>query len=136
MIIRMTFCDNDFTGYLEDFCIRLRDKMFKPICGYPKRENYSSVEEYSRALIEVWDKEKAQNKTREKLMSVDNRFSTNSAEYKQICDEVIRLWKEFAKTCDMERWIPNVSIQYKLKEKWENGEVVYYWTPYDKFITQ
>lgn len=139
MIIRMTFCDNDFTQYLEDFCVGLRDRMFNPKFSELRevnKDDYDSVEEYSQALIEAWDKQEAQQKTRERLMSVYNNFHTSSAEYKQICEEVIRLWKEFAKTCDMERWIPYVSIQYKLKEKWENGEVVYYWTPYDKFITQ
>ena len=69
-------------------------------------------------------------------MRPENRFSQDSEEYKEICDEVKRLWDIFAEKVDMQRWTPSVSIQYSLNEKWENGEVVYYFTPYDKWITQ
>lgn len=139
MIIRLTLVDNDFTGYLEEFCEGLRDKMFT-MDGAKSyditRENYDSVESYCEALHDFWDREKALYETRCYLMKPDNKFKKGSKEHKQIIEEVLRLWKIYASTVDMERWTPNVSIQYELKEQWENGEVVYYWTPYDKFITQ
>lgn len=139
MIIHMTFCDNDFTHYLEEFCNGLRNKMFQSLKQHPelpKERDIASVNAYIATYNEWRDYEKYMEDTRNKLLNPEHHFARNSAEYKQICDEVIRLWNEFAKTCDMEEWVPYVSIQYELEEKWENGEAVYYFTAYDKFITQ
>lgn len=140
MIIRLSFGDNDITNYFEDFCKGLRNKMFT--MGNAKsydivRENYDSVDSYCKALNEFWDKEKAMHETRYRLMNPENQFKKNSKEYKQICEEVLRLWRLFAPTVEMDGWgDPDVSIQYELKEQWENGEATYYWTAYDVCITQ
>lgn len=139
MIIRLSFSDNDIANYLEDFCKGLRDKMFtmeKKSYDIMK-EDYDSVEGYSGALMKFWDEEKALEKTRCYLMRPENQFKKGSKEHKQICAEVLRLWRLFAPTVGMENWgDPTVSIQYELKEQWENGEATYYWTAYDICITQ
>lgn len=140
MIIRLSFSDNDITNYFEDFCKGLRDKMFT--MGDAKsynilRENYDSVESYCKALENFWDCEKTLYETRCYLMRPDNKFKQGSKEHKQIIEEVLRLWRIFAPTVEMEGWgDPKVSIQYELKEQWENGEATYYWTAYDICITQ
>lgn len=140
MIIRLSFSDNDITNYFEEFCKGLRDKMFT--MGNAKsydivRENYDSIDSYCKALEEFWDKERALKETRYHLMSPDNKFKQNSREHKQIITEVLRLWRIYAPTVEMENWgDPDISIQYKLKEQWENGEATYYWTAYDVCITQ
>ena len=136
MIIRLTFGDNDFTQYLEDFCEGLRIRMFAFDENYPRKDAFSSKEEYSQAWIDFMDAKHKADETRHHLLNPDNRFTKKSKEYRQICDEVIRLWNAFAPSVDMEGWEPDVSIQYSLAEKWENSEVVYYFTPYDKWITQ
>lgn len=137
MIIRLDLVENDFTGYLEEFCIGLRDRMFvMDESEDPVRDNYDSAESYCQAFMDYLDRKKVLYETRCHLMKPENRFKKGSSEYKQICNEVLRLWSIYAETVDMSGWIPKVSIQYELKEQWENGEVVYYWTPYDKFITQ
>lgn len=136
MIIRLTLGDNDFTSDLEDFCKRLRDRMFVFDEPCPDKNDYPGVEEYSRAIIDWLDRRKLADETRRHLMNPDNRFSKKNQEYHQICSEVERLWSKFAEKIDMERFVPYISIQYSLDEKWENGEVVYYFTPYDQFITQ
>lgn len=136
MIIRLTFVDNDFTQYLEEFCEGLRDRMFAFEEKWPECTEFSSVDEYSKAWITFLDAKKEADNTRRRLMKPDNRFTKQSKEYRQICNEVIRLWNKFAPSVDMERWTPDVSIQYSLNEECENGEVVYYFTPYDKWITQ
>lgn len=102
----------------------------------PLRDDYTSVDEYCEAYFAWADRRKSQQNKRAKLMNPDNRFSQSSPEYKEICDEVIRQWKIFAPSCELERWIPDVSIQYKVKERWQNDEVVYYFTARDQFITQ
>lgn len=140
MIIRLSFSDNDITNYFEDFCKGLRNKMFT--MGNAKsydivRENYDSVDDYCKALTEFWDKEKAMEETRYRLMNPENQFKRGSKEHKQIREEVLRLWRLFAPTVEMDGWgDPDVSIQYELKEQWENGEATYYWTAYDVCITQ
>ena len=136
MIIRLTLGDNDFTSDLEDFCKRLRDRMFAFDEPCPDNNDYPGVEEYSQAIIDWLNRRKLADETRRYLMNPDNRFSKKNKEYHQICQEVKRLWIKFAKEIDMERFVPDISIQYSLDEKWENGEVVYYFTPYDRFITQ
>lgn len=139
MIIRLSFGDNDITNYLEDFCKGLRNRMFTmEMKSYDiVKEDYDSVESYSGALMKFWDEEKALEKTRCYLMWPENQFKKGSKEHKQICAEVLRLWRQFAPTVEMEGWgDPDISIQYTLKEQWENGEATYYWTAYDVCITQ
>ena len=140
MIIRLSFSDNDITNYFEEFCKGLRDKMFtmENAKSYDViRENYDSVDSYCKALEEFWDKEQALKETRYHLMNPENQFKRGSKEHKQIIEEVLRLWRIYAPTVDMESWgDPDVSIQYELKEQWENGEATYYWTAYDICITQ
>lgn len=137
MIIRLTFGDNDVILELSDFCEGLRDRMFAFEEPWPERSESSSVEEYRNALISYLDARNKSDETRRKLMDSEKKFDKRSKAYKQICDEVIRLWNKFAPSVDMENWgTPDVSIQYSLDEKWENAEVVYYFTTHDKWIAQ
>ena len=140
MIIRLSFGDNDITNYFEDFCKGLRNRMFTveaTAFDTVHKEDYDSVEKYSEALVKFWDEEKALEKTRYYLMDPDHKFKKGSKEHKQIREEVLRLWRLFAPTVEMDNWgDPDISIQYELKEQWENGEATYYWTAYDVCITQ
>lgn len=139
MIIRLTFVDNDFTYYLEKFCEGLRDKMFRFEEEYPIISKFSSPNEYLEAYENYLIAKKDSDAKRSKLMNPENRFSKESEEYNKICNEVKRLWNKFTKETEeinIHDYTPYVSIQYSLDEKWENREVVYYFTPYDKYITQ
>ena len=137
MIIRLSFSDNDITNYFEEFCKGLRDKMFVTDEEWPKRQNYDSVDRYCQAWFDYDDRKKALYETRCYLMTPDNQFKKGSKEHRQICEEVLRLWRLYAPTVQMDNWgDPKVSIQYELKEQWENGEATYYWTAYDRCITQ
>jgi hypothetical protein len=133
----MTFAESDFSHYLEKFCEGLRDRMFAVNWdAYPDHSSFASPHEFFEAFDIFCKARNEMNEKRSKLMRPENRFSKDSEEYMEICNEVKRLWHEYAESVDMQRWAPDVSIQYSLEEKWENGEVVYYFTPYDKFITQ
>lgn len=141
MIIRLTLSDNDHTQCLEEFCEGLRNRMFNceffPDFNRPERENYDSGKAYANALVEYLDKERAYDKERYRLMDADARYKKGTKDYNTICAEVLRLWKIFAAKDEwLARQTPLVSIQHSLEEGWENGEVVYYFTPYDKFITK
>ena len=140
VIIRLSFSDSDFITELEDFFKGLKYKMFT--MGDAKsydivRENYDSVDSYCKALEDFWDREEELKNTRYYLMNPENQFKKTSKEYKQIIEEVLRLWRVYAPTVKLETLgDPKVSIQYELKEQWENGEATYYWTAYDICITQ
>ena len=54
MIIRLTFADNDFTHYLEQFCEGLRDKMFLPTEELPEENHFLSFEEYCKAAFDFF----------------------------------------------------------------------------------
>lgn len=128
MIIRMTFAENDWTDYLYQFSKGLRDRMFTDSTPCPDAYCDNFLEQYT-----IWRSQQEKlYETRLYLMNPDHHFRKKSKEYKMIVEEVIRLWREFAPSVNMqEDGDPTVSIQYSLKEQWENGEVLYYFTPQD-----
>lgn len=135
MIIRITIGDNDFAYDLEQFCDHLRDKMFTNEEPWPKKEQYDTKEEYMDAIIARFNRNEALKATRHRLLDTDKRLVKNTSEYNEVCDEVKRIWKEEMDEF-LSRMTPDVSIQYSLDELDENGEVVYYFSTHDQFITQ
>lgn len=135
MIIKLSFGDNALSHYLETFCVGLRDKMFSYDDDMPDLSMMSLSEKISvlSKQIERYDELKEIRCT---LMNPSNHFLRGSKEYRTICLEVKRLWGEYSKTCGMAMFTPDISIQYSLKEQWQNGEVVYYFTVYDRCIVQ
>lgn len=140
MIIRLSLNDNDFIHLLEKFCFGLRDRMFifdKPM---PLIKEFNTLDAYDTATNRWFDDLAAMEEKRRKLLCPDNRFSDDSIEYRQICDEVLRLWTEFqgeADTCEDTCGLTlDVSIQYCLEDKWENGEATYYFSKCNRCITQ
>ena len=136
MIIRMNYGDNDFCGEIESFCSGLRDRMFVFNEEDPIFLEFSSAEEKLKACLRFLERRRAADKRRAYLMNPDNHFKKNGREHRMIRDEVLRLWREFAHENDLECLEPHVSVQYSLDEKWENAEVAYYFTAYDKCIIQ
>lgn len=136
MIIRITVGDNDFTYYIEQFCDNLRDRMFVMDEPYPERTDYGNEEEYVNAVVASFDRSHAMKETRYRLLDYRKKFVNGTYEYSEICNEVQRLWKEYAENAHLETFTPDVSIQYSLDELDENGEVVYYFSTHDMFITQ
>jgi len=134
MIIRINYGDNDFCNEIESFCSGLRDRMFHFNEEWPPLDS-PITEENIKLFNQFFERMKAAEKLRERLMNPENHFKPNSREYCMICDEVLRLWREFTPTAQI-IWEPHISIQYSLDEKWENAKVVYYFTAYDKCIIQ
>ena len=140
MIIRLSLGDNDFTHYLEDFANGLRNRMFN--CDYypdfkePVRNDYENVNAYSDAIIKYLNDEKKYDAERTKLMHPDARYKKGTASYRKICSEILRLWKIYANNHGMDRFTPDISIQHSFEEGWENGEVVCYFSAYDRCIVK
>ena len=140
MIIRLTLAESDYTHYLEVFCEGLRDRMFHhstyPDIIEPKSEcDFNNRQEFLTAYMEYYKKCDDMDKIRKKLINPNNRYKKGTKAYKDICNEVLRLWAIFADNHSLKE-IPLVSIQHCLEEGDENGEVVYYFSAYNKYITK
>ena len=136
MIIRLTMAESDFIEALENFAIGLKHKMFKSDEVPPCISDYSVPADYIDDYNDYLYRTKAINDNRARLMNPENQFPVGSQEHKEIISEVLRLWKLYAPTVDLQDFTPDVSVQYELKEMWENSEVVYYFTAYDRTIIQ
>ena len=136
MIIRLTMAESDFIDALEQFALGLKYKMFEFDEPAPCVSDYSVPTDYIVDYNNWIHRANALKDVRAYLMNPENRFKPGSKEHKEIIEEVLRQWELYAPTVDLEEFTPNVSIQYELAEKWENSEVVYYFTAYDRTIIQ
>ena len=133
MIIKMTFRDSDLVHYLAEFCERLTWRMFNEYdIEFPELKP-KAIEENDRLLEEH---RKARQDMREKkaiLLNPENHFKKGGEEHKEIIAEVLRLWEIYDKEHKI-GYTPDVSIQYGVKEHWENSEVLYYFSATDQSI--
>ena len=128
MIIRMTLGDNDFGERLASFAENLMSR-----------------------LLDVWkDAVRIGNKDKEKffdLLSPEAYPRLDKDQKKLVCEAVRDAWETFVykyapcggKNDRLRHYLLTnfqVSITYTLHEKWENGEVVYYFTWAQKYIIQ
>lgn len=133
MIIRMTVEDNDFTEMLEDFATDLRKLFFQ--------ETKSSYEndynpEILRQLIE------AEETIRQTLWAESVKEVTD--EGKTLLKARLHImWGRYVDSGEQEDGVKDylkrdfkVDLSFNFEDKWENGEVVYYFTTADKWISQ
>ena len=146
MILRLTFGDNDCVHYIEDFCNNLRERMFDYHTHPELKEpvvpvNDCNSDEEMGAYLASWrtyfDKRNEIKNERRRLMPPSNHYKKNSTDYKIICAEVKRLWLLYVEKnnlgCSFD--FIDISIRHRITEKDENGEVVYYFTAFDRTIT-
>lgn len=130
MIIRMTVYDNDFTGLIERFCTDLWYNLFFGLNSeVPKDED--SIE-----TIFNW---RLRREEIQKLLNPNVTEKLDDEGEWRIISEVLHLWRRFTSSHPSYDYLTRefkVAIQYKMEDKWENGEVVYYFTTNQKFITQ
>lgn len=134
MIIRLTVHDNDFSHLLESFVDTLFDRLYWPI----SKPSSMSVDEW---LINYWKpKRKIQ-----KILNPNITEQLTSEEKLLICSEVLNCWQRFLDSPnlqldshDKEYLIKNfnTSISFTFTDKWENGEVFYYFTTNRKWVLQ
>ena len=134
MVIKMSLCrDSDLVHYLADFCKGLTWRMFDEfdiespdMVSGDQEENYRRLDEHREAR-------KAMREKKERLMNPRHTFAKGGVDQKEIIAEVLRLWKIYAEEHSI-RYTPTVSIQYGVREHWENSEVLYYFTATDQCI--
>lgn len=133
MVIRLTFRDSDLVHYLAEFCERLTWRMFNEYdIEYPELIP-KAVEENDRLLEEFREARRVMREKKAYLLKPENHFKKGSEEHKEIIAEVLRLWETYDREHSI-GYVPAVSIQYGVKEHWENGEVLYYFTATDQSI--
>ena len=133
MVIKMTFRDSDLVHYLAEFCERLTWRMFDEYdIEFP--ELIPGAQEENAKLLDAHrEARKAMLEKKARLLDPEQHFKKGSEEHKEIIAEVLRLWKIYDEEHSI-GYTPQVSIQYGVKEHWENSEVLYYFTATDQCI--
>lgn len=129
MIIKMTVNDNDFTQNIEKFC----NKLIPNLCYKTIPKNISS--DYEKVL--------AFYKAQEKVQRLLVRSRLTDEDKKTIQYSVFECWWEYV---DKQNWSAHTKkylkehfkcvVLSRFADRWENGEVVYYFTTNQKWITQ
>ncbi len=133
MVIKMTFRDSDLVHYLAEFCERLTWRMFNEYdIEYPELIP-KAVEENDRLLDEYIKAREDMREKKARLMNPRHHFAKGGVDQKEIIAEVLRLWEIYNKEHKV-GYTPEVSIQYGVREHWENSEVLYYFTATDQSI--
>lgn len=138
MIIRLTLGDNDHTDKLERFANNLFNKLFWD--SRLKMDYDKLKEQYSRdAILDMFREER-------KIQDILNPNITESLTTEQkgvLKSATILCWNSFVDSLDIEistkEYLKKnfkVSFSFSFKDKWENGEVVYYFTTAQKWLSQ
>lgn len=129
VILKLTFNDNDFTQYIEDFLQRSHND-FRVIVMQYARDRYDNDIEFSLKMRDVLD-----------LIENVKIKSTpsNKDDLANILKRALLYWVSTnERTKDTYDYLKdNIEISYvkAVKSKWENGEVVYWFIDYNKYIT-
>ena len=132
MIIRITVNDNDYTADLERFADNLFDRVYwaKDI---PEEMDFG--EWYEKIYKPKQEVQKLMNPNIASNLTDEDKVVLRAAVFLEWCDYVDGLSEsERIKEClknDFE-----VSVGFEFTDKWENGEVVYYFTTNQKWISQ
>lgn len=130
MIIRLTVNDNDFTQEIEKFADDLFMKMLEIDCA----EDASLTEKLN-----------AHKRWEEVFRLLNPNITTQlSKEDKIFLKAVLVLkWHKFVDTLPKsdhtKKYLKdnfNVRVSFQFKDQWENGEVLYYFTTAQKWLTQ
>lgn len=144
MIIRMTVNDNDFRDVLESFCKSLFIDLWTGN-GYTISSKGYSIEQEIERFHHTLDVQA--------LLNPNNDHNLTKEEKELLCDDIKVLWNNFViehlkqihtyfdedailSASDYLIRSFRVDIWFRFFDKFENGEVVYYFTTNQKFITQ
>ena len=133
MIIRMTVEDNDFTEMLEDFADNLFERLYIE-SSLVLNEFYTP--EVLHELIET-------EETIRKTMWAESMDDISDEAQTLLKAKLHIIWGKYVDSVEKEDRIKdclkrdfNCSFGFTFEDKWENGEVVYYFTTAKKWISQ
>lgn len=138
MIIKMTVHDNDFTEEIEKFCKDLWENLY-----FGKDDNYENMT--LKEKVQWW---REYDDFRD-MLNPNNDDILTTSQRRLVCDHVKELWIKYVNTHRVDdsssdedhtkKYLKKnfkVQVNYQMSDRWENGEVVYYFTTNQKFITQ
>ena len=133
MIIRMTVEDNDFTEMLEDFADNLFERLYIE-SSLVLNEFYDP--EMLHRLIEI-------EETIRKTMWAESMDDITDEAKTLLKAKLVIIWCKYVDSTKKEDRIKEYlkrdftcSFSFSFEDKWENGEVVYYFTTAKKWISQ
>lgn len=131
MIFRITVNDNDFTDILERFATNLFDRIY----WAKDKPEMDSTEWYEKIYKPEQEIQKLMNPNITSNLTDEDKAVLRAVVFLEWCDYVDNLpnrddTKEYLKK-NFE-----VSVGFDFTDKWENGEVVYYFTTNQKWISQ
>lgn len=115
MIIKLTFNDNDFTHILEDYADKIFDITY-----------FDSINQFSEFKSNIYKLENdiLTRTERQRLKeTIENQIRTNCKKYLKKQNSSDYLIKSL-----------EIKIVENIKDKWQNGEVVYYITSNMKYL--
>lgn len=133
MIIKVSFYDNDFTQLLEEFFNKFWTNIFL-LTEKHKNDLHQSILDNDKFL----EFEKLYKKTGEKFKTL------NEDEKQQILEYIKENIIEYVSKSKLDREETTLTYLKKslrlefvdsIKDEWKNGEVVYYFTMADKYVT-
>lgn len=132
MIIRTTFNDNDFTHLLEEYWDGFWYKNYYCILDkYEKSDDYEDLKKHKEIYIEFHD-------LLDKAFFEENKMTVEELKrFERVITESIFAFIESKRSdsIDYLKKMFSVKIRFRIEDKWENGEVVYYFLNHKKMIT-
>ena len=133
MIIKLTLNDNDFTGYIEKFLERFKFQNYYIVLKEYDKDNEEDIKAYVEGHVkreELLDKVfyKEDELTKSDIKQFEGYIKEALAYY---------LYKHnIMLSNDLEDYkkIVNVKCLKTMNNKWQNGEVVYYFLQQDSYL--
>lgn len=133
MILKITFHDNDFTQYIENFLDEMH--MDKRLIAYKLLDPYKDDTERVQEYYEI-------SSNNDKIL--DDLYNDGDNIKEEHIKAFIKLFKDAFIIYLNENCLDSISYLEKnlevnsieaVKSKWENSEVVYWFVDYHKYIT-
>lgn len=135
MIFRITVNDNDFTMVLEKFADNLFDRVYwardKPEMG--------STEWYEKIYKPKQEVQKLMNPNITSSLTDEDKAVLRAAVFLEWCDYIDSLPVDDEMDTETKDYLIKnfeVAVSFDFTDKWENGEVIYYFTTNQKWISQ
>lgn len=133
MIIKLTLNDNDYTGYIEKFLDRFKFQNYYIVLKEYDKDNEEDIKAYVEGHIK---REELLDKV---FYKEDELTESDIKQFEEYIKEALAyyLYKHnIMLSNDLEDYkkIVNVKCLKTMNNKWQNGEVVYYFLQQDSYL--
>ena len=133
MIIKLTLNDNDYTGYIEKFLERFKFQNYYIVLKEYDKDNEEDIKAYVEGHVK---REELLDKV---FYKEDELTESDIKQFEEYIKEALAyyLYKHnIMLSDDLEDYkkIVNVKCLKTMNNKWQNGEVVYYFLQQDSYL--